>query len=162
MKIFNKHNPFIISFIVSIISILYSIISYEILSLFKINEIGGFIFKNDIQKFLISTILGPIFETFLFQFITYYIRKFIYEEFPKKILNPRFFNTVYIIISSILFAISHTYSNWYIILMILPGALLSYMFIFFKKNEQNAFIYTSVIHFFHNLFVFLLEYFKIY
>lgn len=144
----------------SIFSILYSFISSKLIEYLKIDEnnIGGITFKSIIQEIFISLVIGPIIETFIFQFGIYTIIFYFKNDIQKYLLKKEFqFLGFYILLSSILFAISHNYSIYYILLMIIPGAVLSYAFYFLKKNFTYPILYTFLIHFIHNLFIFITE-----
>ena len=144
----------------SIISIVYSYISSKIIEHLNIDEnnIGGIAFKSQIQEVFVGLIFGPIIETLIFQFAPYkvifYFKKIIQKYLLKK--ESQFLG-LYILISSILFAISHSYSAYYIFLMIIPGVILSYSFYFLKKNYTYPILYTFFIHLIHNLFIFISE-----
>jgi hypothetical protein len=144
----------------SIFSILYSFISSKLIEYLKIDEIniGGITFKSITQEIFVGLVIGPIIETLIFQFVIYKIIFYIKGNIQKYLLKKECqFLGFYILISSILFAISHSYSVYYILLMIIPGAVLSYAFYFFKKNYTYPVLYTFLIHFIHNLFIFITE-----
>lgn len=142
----------------SIISIIYTYISSELIEYLKIDEnfIGGITFKNITQEILVGLILGPIIETIIFQFAVYkvifYFKNIIQKRLFKKEAQ---FLVFYIIISTLLFSFSHSYSFFYIFLMIIPGAILAYSFYFFKKNYTYPILYTFLLHLLHNSFVFI-------
>lgn len=143
----------------SIVSIIYSIISFKIIEYLKLGgNIGGMTFKSTIQEIFIGLIFGPIIETFIFQFaiykIVFYFKKSIQKYFLK---TETQFSVLYILISCLLFAISHSYSLLYTLLMIIPGAILAYSFYFFKKNYMYPILYTFFIHLLHNSFVFIAD-----
>ncbi|MCT3949239.1 CPBP family glutamic-type intramembrane protease [Elizabethkingia anophelis] len=138
----------------SLISIIYSLITVEVADYFGINEndIGGFKFKNSIQEILVSLIIAPLLETIIFQYLVYkiiYLLKNFIQKFVLK--NNHQYLVFYLSISSILFAINHSYSEYYILLMLLPGLILSFAFYYFKKGYSYPIFYVFLLHFFHNL-----------
>jgi hypothetical protein len=157
----SRYKVFVKIFLISSISILYSLIVDRVLNYFGIqeDELGKYVFENKIQEFVLVLLVAPIFETFVFQFLIYYILYFIFKNTKIFVLiNKNFFLLIYLILSSTLFAISHSYSKNYIYIMIIPGVVLAFSFYYFKKHNKYPFWYVSLIHFIHNGFVLIYSY----
>lgn len=150
-----EKNAYIHVIFFSIISIIYSIISSEIIEYLKVASKVKFIqFKNLMQEILLSLIFAPIIETLFFQFTVYYFIYYIKKKVPNFTLKKNTFLLLYVITSGLLFSISHSYSFYYILLMFIPGGILAYSFYFFKTKFTYPIFYTFLIHFLHNLFAF--------
>ncbi|WP_428979921.1 CPBP family glutamic-type intramembrane protease [Elizabethkingia anophelis] len=138
----------------SLVNILYGFLVSSLLDYFGINEsnIGKFKFRNTTQEVFGSLIISPIFETIIFQYLIYkiiysskvFIQKFIMNDEDQYLI-------FYLSVSSILFAISHSYSVHYILLMLFPGVIFSYSFYYFKKYDFYPISSVFFIHFSHNL-----------
>ncbi|MCT4013728.1 CPBP family intramembrane metalloprotease [Elizabethkingia anophelis] len=158
MKIEQKAYVKVVYF--SIFSILYSFITMKFTDYLGINEndIGGAKFKSPTQEVVITILIGPLLETFLYQYlvykIVYFIKSFIQRSILKKEVQYLIF---YLVISSVLFAISHSYSRYYVFLMLIPGAILAFAFYYFKRKYSYPFFYVLLIHFLHNLFILIYE-----
>lgn len=153
-------HPFIIIFIVSLISIGFTILCSFILDFFKIEDIGGYKFQNLTQEFFISVLIGPIFETFVFQYSVYYLVRYLLGLIQNQ-KSLKYFNEIYVVISGLLFAVSHSYSAYYILIMIVPGFLLAYFYVFSLDQYNRAFLYTFLIHLLHNFYIMIIEYYNI-
>lgn len=100
-----------------------------------------------LETFIESVITAPVLETLIFQI-------FIYWCTSKLISNKKYFLMIYLISSSLLFAISHYYSVSYLLYTICCGAVLSYSYFIFKERKENAFVLTVLIHSIFNFILF--------
>jgi Type II CAAX prenyl endopeptidase Rce1-like len=104
-------------------------------------------------SFIVAVLFAPLIETLLFQFS-------IFKIFQRKNLRcPKCLG--YIVVSSLLFGLSHFYSFGYIVFAIAEGILLAYSFYFYHRNLSKAFWTTALVHSLHNATLFLLLYFKL-
>jgi hypothetical protein len=96
-----------------------------------------------VTNILAAIIIAPLLETVLFQYLPHRGLTYI-----KAIKNPKVFDWTYVIISTILFCLSHWYSLIYIIVTIIPGFLLAYYFNWYynKFNYYTAIYYVSLLH----------------
>ena len=139
-------------FLFSIASIILNHIIGSIFEYFGlINKLNGPKFINETQKILLVLVIAPLVETALYQALIYYLMK-LFDSFLGK-----FYNFAYIVVSSFSFSIFHSYSIYYQIGMILPGALLAYGFLYFKKISKYPILLLSVVHFLHNLYILITE-----
>lgn len=101
------------------------------------------------EELFVNTIWIPVFETLLFQVL------------PIEILN-RIFNSprLAIVVSAILFSLSHYY-NWVYIVAVLPAGLLyaSYYSYLKKAGITKAFLSVTAIHALSNLCAFMINHF---
>ena len=106
--------------------------------------------KSLIHIFLVSVIIGPLIETLIFQFGIIEIFLF----FKKN----KIFELIAIVLSSILFGLTHNYNLYYLVFGIIVGFIFAIIYVVAKKrNDMNAFtivfithIFTNLIAFFHN------------
>jgi hypothetical protein len=99
-------------------------------------------------KLVGGSIIAPLLETYLFQQLPY--------TFLKK-WNAS--NTIIILISSVLFGLSHFYSLSYIIFAFFAGIVLIKSFINWEGTLNSKFMITVAIHGVANLFITLLYFF---
>lgn len=116
-------------------------------------DIGGFKPGSLAEAILVAVVMAPIIETAIFQVVPFLVLGIFREK-----LNDKF-KHVYIILSSLLFAFSHGYSNQYVTLMYVPGIGLAYSY--FRAREQNrpAFATATMIHLLYNLVAVLVDHF---
>lgn len=101
---------------------------------------------NGPTNFFSVVVLAPLFETFLFQYMV-----FVLLSKMKIIGNSSF---LIIIISSLLFGISHWYSFAYVVMASFIGVVLMYAYLFYSSKPSKAFWSVVLIHALHNLIVF--------
>ncbi|MFK7748785.1 MAG: CPBP family glutamic-type intramembrane protease [Kordia sp.] len=100
------------------------------------------------EIFILSVIIGPLIETFLFQYL---IIEILY--FFKKIK----INTI-IIISSITFSLIHYYNLIYILVTFLSGIIYASYYLYLKVEKQKSpFLYIWFLHSLYNFSVFILD-----
>ncbi|MCG8411038.1 MAG: CPBP family intramembrane metalloprotease, partial [Bacteroidales bacterium] len=104
---------------------------------------------NDI---LFYVFLGPVVETLVFQVL-------IIEVIRKIIKRPKKNICLALLISSMAFALSHTYSLSYVIFAFLGGFILALAYYFGIYRRENAFIMALLIHSLYNLSIVLYNYF---
>ncbi|NFP92699.1 CPBP family glutamic-type intramembrane protease [Clostridium sporogenes] len=105
--------------------------------------------SNFISEFILVIIIAPLIETLIFQYsIIKFLRNF-------NILKNN--NIIIILISSILFGLSHPYSLTYIINTTILGIFLSYSFVIYENKNESPFWVVCAIHSLKNFtsFVFI-------
>lgn len=118
---------------------------------------GGFNanFKNSHQTiitFFNGVLFGPFIETAFFQ---YFIIKFL-----KTLDNVKKNEILIIMISSLLFGLSHYYSVYYIMIAFLIGIVLAYSFIVSENFKIRPFWIVFSIHCLFNLMSFLIGFYR--
>jgi len=117
-----------------------------IINYFKIETGGADLSgKSIITIYFIGVIFVPLLETLIFQTV---IINLVKKAFPKLPI-------ISIIISSVLFGLSHFYSIAYILYTILMGIIFAYSYILSQKKEYNPFLVVFSIHALHNLTTFI-------
>jgi len=94
-------------------------------------------------------VFAPIIETLIFQVLVW----FLLENTPLKTYKRKYY--LYVIISGILFGLTHIYSVVHVFKASLAGFVFMAFFIKIRKikHENNAILFIMFIHFFLNLFV---------
>lgn len=107
-----------------------------------------------IKLFIIATLFAPIIETLFFQtFIIHLIKAVL-----KKISYNRYY--IPILVSGILFGLSHPYSIQYLISGIFMGSIYAFTYKVFMNRKENPFVVVAGIHSVANLIVFCIDYIK--
>lgn len=99
-------------------------------------------------KIILASIIGPLIETLIFQHL---IIEIIYKI--PKIKNTNF---IAIIISSLSFALTHSYNITYIIYTFIIGLLLAYAFVIYREKSFSSFWIVTLIHSLRNTITTLL------
>lgn len=103
---------------------------------------------SHVEIFLLSVLIGPIVETFLFQYL---IIEILYAL--KKIKLE-----VIIFVSALAFSLIHTYNFIYIIVTFISGLIYASYYLYLKKFKRKfPFIQVWALHTLYNLTVFLLD-----
>lgn len=105
------------------------------------------------EIFLLTVIIGPLIETFLFQFL---IIELVLLSFRKiKIRGGEF---LAVLLSSILFATTHPFSFIYLFSAFISGIIYG-IFYLIAKNRMglNGFLVVFIVHSFYNLIVFFMN-----
>ncbi|MBZ9627138.1 CPBP family intramembrane metalloprotease [Psychroflexus sp. CAK1W] len=101
-----------------------------------------------IEIFLLSVLIGPLVETFLFQYL---IIEILYA-FKKIKLE------VILIVSALAFSLIHTYNFIYIIVTFTSGLIYASYYLYLKKFKRRfPFIQVWALHTLYNLIVFILD-----
>lgn len=126
-----------------------------LIDLFKFESVSNAVTRDQsiLKIFIYALILGPFFETLLFQFI------------PVKLLSTYVFfkkKKIWIVlISALLFALTHLYSSYYFIYTFLMGInLVLFFFIMEFKNKGSGLWHATLLHAIINLMVFIHQYFR--
>ena len=138
-----RKNPFLLVFIVKII---YAGLTGYIVEYFDPSAFNTALDREHIAiQLLTSVVLGPIFETLLFQvLIIEALRSFKVSDIYS------------ILISSLLFALSHSYNISYMIVTFIPGIIFALYYIGLRRRRDwfvSAF-FVFAVHSLYNLFVF--------
>lgn len=142
---YNIKNTIKIAIIICSINIFLSLFYNYIMSIFKFNYAPNPIpFNNIYEDFFLVVCLAPIIETGLFQFIPAHFLK-------------RFNKLKIILISSIIFSLSH----WYSVLNFVYGFIIGILFItgyFYAINKKSNPVLTIIFsHAFYNIYAFVMN-----
>lgn len=120
-------------------------------------DIGGpqsIINASFLGKLFLGSLLAPIFETFVFQYVPI--------ELLYKIKIEKHKNFFILIVSALFFSLTHTYSFIYIVYSFVIGIFLSYTYILYKKKNFHPFLIVVIIHSLRNtITTFLIVFFNI-
>jgi membrane protease YdiL (CAAX protease family) len=110
------------------------------------NDIG-----IDFNSFFLGVFQAPIFETFLCKWL---IISQTYVSY-----NGKYKKQLAILLSSILFGLTHFYSIYYFLFASVAGVLLAISFCYFRErtNWFSACIYVFIIHSTSNLLIFIMK-----
>ena len=154
-----KTNSFLFLFIISsfgvFLNIVLSIISYDFLgeNLGDQNDLLVSLTRN--MEFILAIIIAPFFETAIFQYF------FIILILDLLIKKPTPFHLfLLVLISSILFALTHLFSLLYFIHAFIMGFYFGYISLlseYFREKKINIFISVLLTHSLINLVAFLFE-----
>jgi hypothetical protein len=97
--------------------------------------------------FILPIILAPIFETFLGQYLPYYLLNKV------KYLNERSY--LILLASALFFGLLHFYSLFYIIYAFMLGLIFMYGYMIRIKTDKKAFILIAISHSILNLGIFI-------
>ena len=105
--------------------------------------------------FITSVIGAPLLETFLFQYLFF--------EIGEKFLKLKGENLLWVVLlSAAVFGFQHSYTTYTILIAVIQGILLGFVYYYYKANNKYPFLHTVLIHASYNLYAFLLsEVFKI-
>lgn len=105
------------------------------------------------ELFLIVVVLAPLIETFLFQYLVIELILWAFSY-----LKIEYGEIVALIISTILFCITHNFSYFYLFNSFISGFIYSITYIIAKnKKDMNPFWTVFIIHSFSNLTTFVLN-----
>lgn len=100
------------------------------------------------EIFILSVIIAPLLETFLFQYLIIEILSF----FKRIKVN------IIIIISSLAFSLIHYYNFIYILVTLLSGMIYASYYLYLKEEKQKSpFLYVFALHSLYNFSVFILD-----
>lgn len=136
--------------IIVLISTVSGLIDYALVNLFHFhinvnNKFDSYPFP---VKLIGVSLAAPIIETYLFQQLPYTFLK-------RWNIN----NKVIILISSVLFGLSHSYSVAYMIFAFFAGIALMISFISWQGNINSKYLITAEIHCFANTSLLILDFF---
>jgi membrane protease YdiL (CAAX protease family) len=105
----------------------------------------------DFSSFIFVIIIVPIIETLIFQWLIIYQTYESYNKENKKQLA--------VLLSSVVFGLSHSYGFYYFFVTIFAGFLLARSYCYFteRTNRLSAIIYVTIIHSLSNLLVFIMK-----
>jgi len=121
---------YLLTFLVAIISLPLQLLAVQVAG----NESAG----PKGHNLLVATLIMPIIETLVFQ-------HWVFKLLEKTGLKKNKYLWI-IIISSVLFGISHDYSLRYVVFAVSEGFVLAYTYYFYRKNTAKAFWTTTLIH----------------
>jgi membrane protease YdiL (CAAX protease family) len=110
----------------------------------------GIDFKNPgVGNLIYGMGIGPLFETWLFQFLPLKLSKFLHIKF----CWPA------IIVSAAFFASAHPHNPEYLTLIFFHGVILASLCLLFIKKKKHPILYTALVHAVHNVLVFTVNFF---
>ena len=99
-----------------------------------------------LEIFILSVIIGPLIETFLFQYFT------IELLYSFKKIKP----DVIIIISALIFSLIHNYNTIYILVTFIAGLIYALYYVYLKETKKKyPFTYIWMLHTLYNFTVFV-------
>ncbi len=107
--------------------------------------------KNDVANMLntpfkevfFGIIIGPYIETLLFQTLVIFL-------ICKIVKRPKYNFCLSILLSAILFSISHTYSLYYVLYAFIGGVIYANAYYFARYKKWSATLTVFIIHAIHN------------
>jgi hypothetical protein len=99
----------------------------------------------DEKTFIVGILLGPVFETWLIQFLVYKLLAYFKLNSPK----------IYIPLASTLFAVMHDMHIVSLLYTGMTGAVLCYVYYFYRHDTRRAFWSTALIHALRNITAFI-------
>ena len=144
-----KTNRVPLFFVIFIIDLVFHLIVSYIVTIYNPEILNVFDKKMSLTEiFVLSVIIGPLMETFLFQYLIIEILSF---------FNRIKVNTI-IIISSLAFSLIHYYNFIYIIVTFLSGTIYASYYLYLKiEKKRFQFLYIWVLHSLYNFSVFILD-----
>jgi uncharacterized protein len=145
-------NPYRLIVTMPLLYLIFNILIFHIFGGINVTCSGGGIFCNDglAEQFFISVIIGPVIETLLFHFLLMELLLFLFKK-----ANHRYF--LVIIISSIIFAISHRFQVHFLIMSFIGGIILASSYIIAKIKNMIPVVIVFFIHALANLGVLLIN-----
>jgi len=136
-----------------------SLCLWSIISSYLTSKLTGISLGNrnnintDFKSFSLVVFIAPFLETLIFQWLIIYQTYESCEKGNKKELS--------IILSSVLFGLSHFYNICYLMSAIGAGILLATSFCHFREKSSwlSAIFYVTIIHSFSNLLIFVMKFF---
>lgn len=99
------------------------------------------------EIFFYSVLIGPLFETFVFQYLIINVLLFF-----------KFKYVLILLISSVCFALDHSYNLVYVAFAFISGLFYASYYMYLKSiNYKKAFLNVWCIHLLYNLLVFILS-----
>ncbi len=105
---------------------------------------GSFVTDSVVLDLLIAVIVAPLLETLLFQSL-------IIEIICKVIKRPRKNIYIAVMVSSLAFALNHTYSLSYVIFTFFVGIIFALAYYLGRYRKEGAIILVFIIHSIYNL-----------
>jgi membrane protease YdiL (CAAX protease family) len=147
-KLINKSYLYIVLFAFSA-KIIFILLPFEIIDYFFEIETGQDALINDLSGLIlliVTVILAPLIETFIFQYIVIKISFFF--------LKSALFS---ILLSAFLFGLNHLYSIPYFIVTFFAGIIYASLYFIAKAKNTNPFWMIFLVHALYNLTVSLLN-----
>ncbi|MCG9899678.1 MAG: CPBP family glutamic-type intramembrane protease [Hydrotalea sp.] len=103
------------------------------------------------KTFIAGSIVGPLIETLIFQYLPItLLHKFRINKSAKEL-------NLIIIISSLIFGITHSYNILTVIDASIAGLIFCTVFVYFQKRNKSGFFYTFLLHGLFNTYAFILD-----
>lgn len=148
-KLERKTNRFPLFFVIFFIDLIFHLCVSWLVNLYDPGLLE--IFQEEIsltEIFILSVIVGPLIETFLFQYIV------IELLYSLKKIKTNFI----VIISALVFSLIHNYNLIYIIVTFIAGLIYALYYVYLKKTKKKyPFMYIWMLHTLYNLTVFILD-----
>ena len=129
------------------ITILLDLLSAVFLELYFHNTANDNNFSSIFEEILLAIFFAPIIETLIFQFLIIRVT----EKFTPSI-------TIQVLVSAIIFALSHHYSVSYVMKAFFAGLLYASLFCIAREQRKNAFVVVLISHMIYNSIISLLNY----
>lgn len=107
--------------------------------------------ESAVYRFFIVVIAGPIIETFIYQYLIFKLYFYLFNKTSSNIV-------VSILVSSVLFSLSHNYNYFAIVSTFLSGLVLGYTYFFANNRYIPPFWCVTIIHSIHNLYGLLVNF----
>jgi hypothetical protein len=148
-KLERKTNRLPLFFVIFIIDLVFHLLVSYIVTIHNPEILNVFDKKMSLTEiFILSVIIGPLMETFLFQYLIIEILSFF-----RRIKV----NTI-VIISSLAFSLIHYYNFIYISVTFLSGVIYASYYLYLKTEKQKfPFLYIFSLHSLYNFSVFILD-----
>ncbi|MDQ6477421.1 type II CAAX prenyl endopeptidase Rce1 family protein [Dyadobacter sp. LHD-138] len=108
--------------------------------------------QNIYIKLIMSLILAPIIETFIFFLLPFKTLKYFKWQYLS-------FSKCFVLIASILFAFNHCFNFVYFLSSCFGGVLMAIFYLISDKRAENSYLNTTILHSLYNAFVILFNYF---
>ena len=113
-------------------------------------------FENEslADVFVMSVFFAPLIETLVFQLLVIELTLLIFRIFR---LNYGFCFSI--VLSSILFGLTHSYNIYYIGYTMFSGAVLAFFYLIARnRKDMNGYLVVTIVHAVSNFFAFILNY----
>ncbi len=141
-----QSNYYLLVFAFSILGLLESLLHSFLNDFFQLGTSGPS-FESKTELFWVVVVVAPLVETFIFQLSIFYLMSLLTKN-----------KMIALLVSALLFGLSHSYSLLYIFSGLMGGLLLGYAYIIFQVRKKYPFWSVSVIHSLNNLYLFLIFY----
>lgn len=148
-KLERKTNRIPLFFVIFFIDLVFHLTVSWLVNLYDSRILETFQKNTHLAEiFILSVIIGPLIETFLFQYLIiellYYFKK----------VKPN----IIIIISALVFCSIHNYNFIYILVTFIAGLIYASYYIYLKEvKKKYPFIYIWMLHTLYNFTVFILD-----
>lgn len=146
------HRINIINFIILMLILSYLVVTplYPFIGLENTTRDNSF--DSLIIAMLFICLLVPLIETFFFQYLVIRLCLKIFKNNNSKFI-------IVVLISALLFSVSHPYNTFYVVYMFLVGIILAFSYLYCFYYKAWPFVVVTTIHSLRNLIAVLLIYY---